>query len=82
MGLTIEQYKKSENIPTFEIEMDIDETQIEINELQKELNALKGERQSNRLMIYITKVKIKQRKSFIGNLTSILEYRKSLVIGG
>jgi len=78
MALTDEQCKQNDNIPTHEIEQDINETQREIDQYQKEIDALMGDRQGNKLPIYMREGKISQRKEFISNLISILEYRKAL----
>lgn len=78
MALTDEKCKQNDNIPTNEIEQDINETQREIDQYQKELDALIGDRQGNKLAIYMREGKISQRKEFVSNLNSILEYRKAL----
>jgi len=78
MALTDERCKQNDNIPTSEIEFDIAETQREIDQYQKELDAFMGDRQGNKLEIYMREGKISQRKAFISNLNSILEYRKAL----
>jgi archaellum component FlaC len=78
MALTDEKCKQNDNISTTEIEQDINETQREIDQYQKELNALMGDRQGNKLAIYMREGKILQRKEFVSNLNSILEYRKAL----
>ena len=80
MALTDEKCKQNDNIPIYEIEQDINETQREIDQYQNELDALICNRQGNKLAIYMREGKISQRKSFISNLNSILEYRKELVI--
>ena len=76
MALSEEQIKKNEHIPTNEIEQDIAETQREIDQYEKELEALIGDRQGNKLAIYMREGKISQRKEFISNLQSILDYRR------
>jgi hypothetical protein len=76
MGLTDEQCKQNNNIPTPEIESDIDDTQKEIDQFQKEMDALIGDRQGNKLAIYMREGKISKRKEFVSNLNSILKYRK------
>jgi len=76
MALSEEQIKKNEHIPTNEIEQDIAETQREIDQYEKELEALIGNRQGNKLAIYMREGKISQRKEFISNLQSILDYRR------
>ena len=78
MALTDEKCKQNENIPTSDIEMDIAETQREIDQYQKELDALIGDRQGNKLAIYMREGKIYKRTEFVSNLNSILEYRKAL----
>jgi hypothetical protein len=78
MALTDEKCKQNDNIPTSEIELDIAETQREIDQYQKELDALIGDRQGNKLAIYMRKGKISQREEFVSNLNSILKYRKAL----
>ena len=80
MALTDEKCKQNDNIPTSDIEFDIAETQREIVQFQKELDALIGDRKGNKLAIYMREGKISQRKEFISNLNSILEYRKALAI--
>lgn len=77
MALTDEQCAENDNIPTHEIEQDISDTQNEIDQYQRELDALVGDRQGNRLAIYMREGKISRRKAFIDNLNSILKYRKS-----
>ena len=77
MALTDEKCKQNDNIPTSDIEMDIAETQREIDQYQKELNALIGDRQGNKLEIYMREGKISKRTEFVSNLNSILEYRKA-----
>jgi hypothetical protein len=78
MALTDEKCKQNDNIPTSEIELDIAETQREIDQYQKELDALIGDRQGNKLAIYMREGKISQREEFVSNLNSILKYRKAL----
>jgi hypothetical protein len=78
MALTDEKCKQNDNIPTSDIEFDIAETQREIDQFQKELDALIGDRQGNKLAIYMREGKISQRTEFVSNLNSILEYRKAL----
>ena len=78
MALTEEQIKQNEHIPTNEIEQDIAETQREIDQYEKELDALIGDRQGNKLAIYMREGKISQRKEFVGNLQSILDYRRAV----
>jgi hypothetical protein len=78
MALTDEKCKQNDNIPTSEIELDIAETQREIDKYQKELDALIGDRQGNKLAIYMREGKISQREEFVSNLNSILKYRKAL----
>ena len=78
MALTDEKCKQNDNILTSDIELDIAETQREIDQYQKELNALIGDRQSNKLAIYMREGKISQREEFVSNLNSILKYRKAL----
>lgn len=78
MALSEEQIKKNEHIPTNEIEQDIAETQREIDQYQKELDALVSDRFGNKLAIYMREGKISQRKEFISNLQSILDYRRAL----
>jgi len=78
MALTDEKCKQNDNILTSEVEMDIAETQREIDQYQKELDALIGDRQGNKLAIYMREGKISKRKEFVSNLNSILEYRKAL----
>ena len=78
MALTDEKCKQNDNILTSDIELDIAETQREIDQYQKELNALIGDRQSNKLAIYMREGKISQREEFVSNLNSILKYRKTL----
>lgn len=77
MALTEEQIKQNEHIPTNEIEQDIAETQREIDQYEKELDALIGDRQGNKLAIYMREGKISQRKEFVSNLQSILDYRRA-----
>lgn len=79
MALTEEQIKQNEHIPTNEIEQDIAETQREIDQYEKELDALIGDRQGNKLAIYMREGKISQRKEFVSNLQSILDYRRAVV---
>jgi hypothetical protein len=78
MALTDEKCKQNDNIPTSDIEFDIAETQREIEQFQKELDALIGDRQGNKLAIYMREGKISQRTEFVSNLNSILKYRKAL----
>ena len=78
MALTDEKCKQNDNIPTSDIEFDIAETQREIDQFQKELDALIGDRQGNKLAIYMREGKISQRTEFVSNLNSILKYRKAL----
>ena len=78
MALTDEKCKQNDNIPTSVIEFDIAETQREIDQYQKELDALIGDRQGNKLAIYMREGKISQRTEFVSDLNSILEYRKAL----
>jgi len=78
MALTDEKCKQNDNIPTSDIEFDIAETQREIEQFQKELDALIGDRQGNKLAIYMREGKISQRTEFVSNLNFILEYRKAL----
>jgi hypothetical protein len=76
MTLTDEQCKRNNDIPTHEIEQDIKETQKEIDQYQKEIDSLIGDRQGNKVAIYMREGKISNRKDFISSLNSILEYRK------
>jgi len=78
MALTDEKCKQNDNILTSDIELDITETQREIDQYQKELDALIGDRQGNKLAIYMREGKISKRTEFISNLNSILKYRKAL----
>lgn len=78
MALTEKQIKQNEHIPTNEIEQDIAETQKEIDQYEKELDALIGDRQGNKLAIYMREGKISQRKEFVNNLQSILDYRRAM----
>jgi len=78
MALTDEKCKQNDNILTYEIELDIKDTQREIDQYQNELDALIGDRQGNRLAIYMREGKINNRREFVSNLKSILEYRNTL----
>ena len=78
MALTEEQIKQNDNIPTNQIEQNIKDTEREIEQYQKELDALIGDRQGNKLAIYMREGKIIQRKEFVDNLNSILNYRRAL----
>ena len=73
--LTEDQIKSTEHIPTSEIRQDIAATKREIDQYQKELDAFMGDRQNNKMAIYITEGKILNRKDFINKLQLVLDYR-------
>lgn len=77
MTLTEDQINQLKHISTEEIRKDLSDTQREKEQFEKELTALEGNRQGNKLQIYMTEGKISQRQEFINKLNQVLEYRNN-----
>ena len=79
MKFTEEQCEKLSDIPADEVLKDIEDTQKEVDNLRVELNSFLLNPVINRLNIYVTEGKIRERVEFIENLNLLLKHRNEII---
>jgi len=75
--MTNEECQQFDHISNEEIQNDIDETIKELKQYKEENEIMSQNPQENRLKIYLNEGKIVQRETFINQLKTLQEYRRT-----